>query len=71
MAYWNDSDICTTNFCTFVTTTLSSFLLDKKNRESMKKRENKNTCEYKRYDCHKSCQKVVVQISFLYLRNDF
>jgi len=31
----------------------------------MKKRENKSTCEYERNSCHKSYQKMVVQISFL------
>jgi len=29
-----------------------------------KNKENKNTCEYKRESCFKSCQKMVVQISF-------
>ena len=33
--------------------------------ERERRRENKNTCEYERESCFKSCQKVVVQISFL------
>lgn len=53
-------------FCTtLVTTTFLLFLLDKNNGERKKKGENKNTCEYERDGCFKSCQKVDVQISFL------
>jgi len=48
-----------------MTTTFFLFLLDKNNGERKKKRENKNTCEYERASCFKSCQKVDVQISFL------
>jgi len=48
-----------------VTTIFSLFSLDKNNRERKKKRQNKNTCEYEREGCFKSCQKIIVQISFL------
>ena len=48
-----------------MTTIFVLFLLDKNNRERNKKRENKNACEYEREGYGKSCQKVVLQISFL------
>ena len=54
---------------TIVTTTFPFFLLDKNNRERKKKRENKITCEYERDSCCKSCQNMVVQISFFYERS--
>ena len=54
-------------FCkTLMTTTFLLFLLDKNNGERKIKRENKNTCEYERESCIKSCQKIDVQISFLF-----
>jgi len=31
-----------------------------------RRRENKNTCEYEREGCFKSCQTLDVQISFLF-----
>jgi len=52
-------------FCTtFVTTTLSLFLLDKNNRERKKKRENKKTCEYKREGCSKIVKKWLYKYHF-------
>ena len=54
-------------FCTTLLTIIFFLsLLDKNNGVRKKKRENKNTCEYEREGCHKNCQKIDVQISFLF-----
>jgi len=50
------NDICTINIKQpFVTTTYPLFSLDENNTERKKKKENKNTYEYEREGCSKSC----------------
>jgi len=66
------SDICTTKIRQLWWQPIFSFCDWTKTMERERRRERiKNTCVYERESCLKSCQKVVVQISFIILDNNF
>jgi len=61
------SDNCTTNFVQLLRQPFFLYFYWTKTTERERERGRiKKTCGYERDDCFKSCQKVDVQISFLF-----